>query len=164
MQVAVKHVRFHRSEAARQDVGVRVPLKAMVPLEVEEAAHGALVIDPLGRDSGRWLLHMASRRPTPRSARCSCTAAGCPRLRLRHPAYRVPQGRQPLRHARLSGRLQAQGARQVSRRPANRDAREAVGIEGPCQRRWCGWGRRILQAASIARFLYVLERSSRLRR
>jgi hypothetical protein len=46
MQMAVKHVMFHRSEAARQDVGVRVTLKAMVPLEVEEAAIRALVIDP----------------------------------------------------------------------------------------------------------------------
>jgi hypothetical protein len=46
MQVAVKDLMFHRSEAARQDVVVRVPLKAMVPLEVEEAALRALVIDP----------------------------------------------------------------------------------------------------------------------
>jgi hypothetical protein len=33
MQVAVKDLMFHRSEAARQDVVVRVPLKAMVPLK-----------------------------------------------------------------------------------------------------------------------------------
>jgi hypothetical protein len=33
MQVAVKHLMFHRSEAGRHDVGVRVTLKAMVSLE-----------------------------------------------------------------------------------------------------------------------------------
>jgi hypothetical protein len=46
MQVAVEHLMFHRSEAAGQDVVVRVTVKAMVPLEVEEAALRALVIDP----------------------------------------------------------------------------------------------------------------------
>ncbi len=46
MQVAVEHLMFHRSEAAQQDVGVRVIVKAIVLLEVEEAALRALVIDP----------------------------------------------------------------------------------------------------------------------
>jgi hypothetical protein len=164
MQVAVKDLMFHRSEAARQDVVVRVALKAMVPLEVEEATLRALVIDPYVRTlvDGYFIWRFVDHQLDEHDA--LVWLRDVHDLRLRHPAHRVPHGRNPPRHARLSGRLQAQGARQLTRRPGNRDAREAVGIKGPRQRRWCGLGARILQAASIARFLHVLERLSSLRR